>query len=100
EVKERIAILEDFDGGVAAVRMTGDFAVVAVREIGPPGTHAVEVVVGVVAAAPRVNAAEEQVAAGATARGGDAFGYGAMKRGQQQVDQLRLQVGVAADRGA
>ena len=47
-----------------------------------------------------MDAAEEQVRARAARRGGDALGHGLCERGEQEVDQLRLQIGVAADRWA
>ena len=68
EGEQRIAVLEDLDRRVAAVGVAGDLAVVAVLQRGAAGAHAVEVVVRVVAAGLRVDAAEEEVAARAAAR--------------------------------
>ena len=72
---EGVTPLEDLDRGVAAVGVAGDLAVVAVFAHRAAGAVPVEVVVGVVGAGLRVDAAEEEVAGGAAAgRGGRARG--------------------------
>ena len=97
--QQRIAMLEHLDRRVAAVGVPGHLAVIAVLVRRGAGTHAVEMVVAVVAAGLRMDAAEQQVAARAAGGGGDAVGHGLGECREQQVDQLRLQIGVAADRG-
>ncbi len=71
---QRVAVLEDLDRRVAAVRVTRDLGVVAVLQCRPARPHAVEVVVRVVGAGLGMDAAEEEVRARAAARGGDAVG--------------------------
>ena len=98
EREQRIAMLEDLDRRVAAVGVARDLGVVAVLERGPARAHAVEVVVRVVAAGLRDGrrrraGCELEPPLEAATRSGHRLG----ERREQQVDQLRLQVGVAAD---
>ena len=97
QVAEGIAPLEDLDRRVAAVGVPRDLAVVAVLLDRAAGAVTVEVVVRVVGPGHRVDAAEEEVARRAAAGRGDALRHGLAERFQQEIDQLRLQVGVAAD---
>src|SRR5206468_6944131 len=77
--------------------MAGDFAVIAVLERGSTGTHAVEMVVAVVAAGLGMDAAEEEIAARSAGGGGDSLRDRLGKGGKQKIDKLRLQIGVAAN---
>src|ERR1043165_123379 len=93
-------MLENFDGGIAAIGMPRDFTVIAVLKRGSTGAHPVEMVVAVVATGLGMNAAEEEIAARPAGGGGDALRYRLGKSGKQKIDKLRLQIGVAADRGS
>src|SRR5262249_40080576 len=95
--KHWIAMLENFDRRIAAIGMAGDFAVITVLERGSAGTHAVEMVVAIVAAGLGMDAAEEEIAARSAGGGRDALGYRFGKGSKQEIDKLRLQIGVAAD---
>ena len=95
QIAERIATLEDLDRRVAAVGVAGDLAVVAIL-LHRRGAVTIEVVVRVVGPGHRVDAAERNCS---TSRRWPRrpLRHGLTERFQQQVDQLRLEIGVAAD---
>jgi hypothetical protein len=78
--------------------MRDDLRVVAVGRRAAAPAHALEVVVRVVLPGPRVDAAEEEVARSAAARGGDALRQHLTEHEPlHELEQPRLELRLAAD---